>query len=287
MAVCVGIIGLFIGSFAGATVWRLRALQLVDDREDKQPYDKVEYKRLLPLTKHTFRTQDRSQCLTCGHELGARDLVPLFSWLSTGGKCRYCRTPIGSFEPLIELGTALLFAASYLWWPYGTSTAVGITTLVIWLLACSILVVLFVYDLRWYLLHTLPMILLALLGIAMTLTLAFSSPHPMGVILSALGGLAILSGTYGLIYVVSRGTWVGLGDVELGVGLALLLADWRLAFVALFAANLIGSLIVAPGMMTGKIARTTRVPFGPLLIAGTVVALFFGHAILDWYMRFL
>ena len=81
--------------------------------------------------------------------------------------------------------------------------------------------------------------------------------------------------------------WVGFGDVKLGLALALLLADWRLAFLALFLANLIGCLIVIPGMVTQKITRQTRIPFGPLMIVGAVLALFFGDTLLNWYFNSL
>src|SRR6478609_4310093 len=96
-AVILGVFGLLFGSFAGASVWRLRAWQLVADKKaGDEDVDEAELKQLKPLTKATFRT-DRSRCLHCGHELAWYDLLPLASWLSTGGKCRYCRKPIGYF----------------------------------------------------------------------------------------------------------------------------------------------------------------------------------------------
>jgi leader peptidase (prepilin peptidase)/N-methyltransferase len=81
--------------------------------------------------------------------------------------------------------------------------------------------------------------------------------------------------------------WIGFGDVKLCLGLALLLADWRLAFIALFAANLIGSLAVLPGLMMKKLKGNSHVPFGPLLIAGFLVAGLFGIHILDWYQHLI
>jgi prepilin signal peptidase PulO-like enzyme (type II secretory pathway) len=81
-----------------------------------------------------------------------------------------------------------------------------------------------------------------------------------------------------------KGQWIGFGDVKLGLALALLTADWQLAFIALFAANLIGCLLVIPGMITGKVTRTTRIPFGPLLIVGTVIAVIWGPALIQAYM---
>jgi len=77
--------------------------------------------------------------------------------------------------------------------------------------------------------------------------------------------------------------WIGFGDIKLGLGLALLLADWRLAFIALFAANLIGCLIVLPAMAMKKLKRNSHVPFGPLLIAGFVIAGLAGNYLMSLY----
>jgi prepilin signal peptidase PulO-like enzyme (type II secretory pathway) len=95
-------------------------------------------------------------------------------------------------------------------------------------------------------------------------------------LISAAGAVAILSGLYYLLHWISKGQWIGFGDVKLGLALALLLADWQLAFIALFAANLIGCFIVIPAMLLKKLTRTTRVPFGPLLIIGAVIAMLGG-----------
>ena len=94
----------------------------------------------------------------------------------------------------------------------------------------------------------------------------------------------MLAGLYAVLYGASRGRWVGFGDVKLGVGLGLLLISWELAFVALFLANFIGCLIVIPLMLAKKLKRTSRIPFGPLLIMGTILAWFVGTPLLAWYM---
>lgn len=274
--------GLVMGSFAGATVWRLRARQLKEDKAAGEKINQKEYKALEPLTKSTFTT-DRSQCLHCGHKLAWYDLIPLVSWLSTGGKCRYCKAKIGWFEPLMELGLAAFFAVSYLAWPQMLLTAPQFAHLLLWLIAGVLLVILFAYDLKWFILPNrvvFPLIGIAVLAAAFTI---FSSLDPMATAISTLIAIVILSGLYFVLWLVSRGQWIGFGDVKLGLALALLLADWQLAFIALFAANLIGCLIVIPGMLTGKLTRKTHVPFGPLLILGTLVAVWCGNAILGWY----
>ena len=64
---------------------------------------------------------------------------------------------------------------------------------------------------------------------------------------------------------------MGDGDIYLGAGIALFLGDWRLAFVSLFVANLIGTLYVLPALFSRKLGRGSQVPFGPFLIIGGIV----------------
>ena len=277
------LLGVCMGSFAGATVWRLRARQLDQDKKQRQPYDKKEYNRLKKLLgKDALR--DRSQCLSCGYELRWYDLIPVVSWLSLRGKCRHCREKIGSIELIMELGMAAFFVLSFLLWPAGLETGLQVAHFALWLLAGVVMAVLFAYDSKWFLLPDSFSLALAIVGAGVTTVVALESGDVLGTVLSAVGAVAILSGLYLVLYLLSRGRWVGFGDVKLGVGLALLLADWRLGFVALFMANFIGCLIVIPLMMAGKLKRNAQVPFGPLLILGTIVAAIVGGPIVDAYL---
>lgn len=271
--------GLVLGSFAGATVWRLRARQLVADKAAGEDIDKAELKKLAKLTKQPL-SKDRSVCLHCGYALRWYDLIPLVSWLSLGGKCRDCRRPIGVFEPLIELGTAAFFVASYALWPVELTTVTALIAFISWLVAGVGLVILFAYDARWFLLPDAINYTVAAVALVGVVATAIGSPDPVSVLLNAAGGVAVLSGIYLLIYVISKGRWIGFGDVKLGIGLGLLVADWQLALVALFLANLVGCLFVIPLMVVGKLKRTSYVPFGPLLIVGTILAQFFGAQLL-------
>lgn len=275
------ILGLMAGSFAGAWVWRLRARELKEDKVAGEEVDKKEYDRLQPLTKVTFLS-DRSQCLHCHHPLAWYDLIPLISWVSTAGKCRYCHKFIGWFEPVIELATATFFVGSYFFWPEVIAGGEALK-FALWLLGGVFLVTLFAYDMKWYLLPNRVMFpLIATGAFYATITLADQS-DVSAAILNLCLAVVILSGLYFLLWIVSKGAWIGFGDVKLGLALALFLGDWKLAFIALFAANLIGCLIVLPGMIMGKITPKTRVPFGPLLIVGGVLTLLFGHMIIEWY----
>ena len=309
-AVLAGLFGLMIGSFAGATVWRLRARQLAGEEHDLKTLvakqktsegltdDEAAYLKELKQTKAermkelkplqpTIRSisRDRSQCLHCHHELSAADLIPLASWLRTGGKCRYCKKPIGRFEPIIELASATLFVLFYLYW----LSLAGVSW---WLLAIFVpvlcmLIILFAYDAKWFLLP--DVVMFPLIGLASVLAVynILQATEPIQAGLSTLGSVAILSGLYFVLWFVSqaKGGWVGFGDVKLGLALGLLLADWKLAFLTLFLANFIGTLIVLPGLITKKVGRKTHIPFGPLLIVGFFIALFYGSSLIEAYLQ--
>lgn len=286
IVITLGLLGLCLGSFAGATVWRLRARQLVEDKVEGEKIDQKEYKQLLPLTK-TTPTTDRSRCLHCNHILAWYDLLPLASWISTGGKCRYCHQSIGLFEPLIELGVAAFFVMSFLLWPTPLVSLLAIGLFTLWLIAGVSLAILFAYDLKWFLLPDRVMLWFITTGIVVAILHTIGTAQPIAALLNLLYSALILSGLYLTLWVVSRGSWIGFGDVKLGLGLALLLGDWRLALLTLLLANLIGCLVVLPLLATGKISRKSRVPFGPLLIAGAIIAGLIGHRLIDWYLSLL
>lgn len=284
--VLVGFLGAILGSFAGAQIWRLRARQLVEDKKAGEKVDQKELKKLSPLIKKI--SKDRSRCLSCGHELKWHDLIPVVSWVAGLGRCRYCKAFIGWTEILLELVMAGLFVASVAFWSGSLTDIWQVALLVLWLASLVLLAILFVYDLRWLLLPdviNIPFIVLGAIfaGIKVCLAGGFSKN-----LMTLFGSIAILSGIYMVLYLFSKyrygedKTWIGFGDVKLGLGLGLFLGNWLLAFAALFIANLIGTLLVLPSMVRGKLQATSRICFGPLLIVGFLLAWFFSRQILEW-----
>lgn len=284
--IALGILGAALGSFAGAQVWRLRARQLKEDKDTHEPVDAAEYIRLKPLLSKKG-TQDRSIDLDTGKQLPWYDMIPVVSWLVLRGKSRFSGKPIGKMEFLLEVGMAIFFVASYVLWQAPLVDPMAIAQFAIWLIASVGLAILFCYDAKWFLLPDRISFIVIGLGILYAILHIIGSADVLQATLSVGSSIAILSGLYLLLYIVSKGRWIGFGDIKLGLGLGLLLADWRLAFIALFAANLIGTLYVLPGMIRGKLARNTHVPFGPLLILGAIFAQFFGLYIAEFYLGLL
>ena len=279
------ILGAALGSFAAATVWRLRVRQLADDKKHGEHASKADVAEVKVLAQRKNNVaNDRSVCLHCGRQLRWYDLLPVVSWLSTGGKCRTCKQSIGKMELLAEVLLGAAFALSYVVWPYEQATQ-GLVLLALWLVILVALAIHWMYDAKWFLLLdrvTLVILVVALLFLGLRL-----ADLPSLLLTSALAGVGLtlvaLPGFYGLLYMVSRGAWVGLGDVKLLVAFALLLPSWEYGVLLIFLANLIGSLTLLPAMATKKLTRTTRVPFGPFLILAFIITFLFGQRILDLY----
>jgi len=181
----------------------------------------------------------------------------------------------------LEVAMAGLFVA-VTWHGMMTFTApLVITKVAIMLMGLSYLAFLFMYDKRWFLLPDVANWPFVMLG-ALFAGIHVATGQLPGGVLGLMAAVVILSGVYALLYVASSGRWIGFGDVKLTLGLALFLMDWRLAFLALFLANLLGTLLVLPGMLRGTVQRGARIPFGPLLIVGFLISWFFGARIVDW-----
>lgn len=286
MIMAIAVLGLVLGSFAGAQVWRLRAYELATGTE-LTIQEKRERTKLARLRGHSVQN-DRSICLHCGHTLAWYDLIPLLSWVSTAGKCRYCHRGIGWMEPIIELTTSGFLVASYLvLFSHEPCSALLVGRMISWTAAVVCLAILFWYDLRW---SILPLgVNLGLIGSSFLyaiLTIIAQGGGADGAA-HALVGVMLLGGTYWLLHVVSSGRWVGGGDYKLAAGLALLLVDWRLAISTLFAANLIGCMIVAPALLSGRTSAKSHVPFGPLLILGFGVVFFSSTYIVSFFTDYI
>lgn len=264
------VFGLTLGSFVNALVCRVHE----QAKELDRPKPNKKYLKTLSISK------GRSICLSCKHPLASKDLVPVLSWLQLRGKCRYCRKPIPD-TPLAELLTPFLFVTSYLLWPY-TFSSMQKAAFVTWLLLIVGFVALIIYDVRWKLLP--DRIMLPMAGLAILYTgLQITDGSMLKGLVNAVLAVAVGGGIFYILFQISDGKWIGGGDVKLGWLLGLLVGDPAKAALMLFVAALGGSLFSLPLMATGKLKRSTTIPFGPFLIVGAMVAVLFGTDLLDWY----
>ncbi len=266
------VVGLCLGSFANALVWRLHEQEA--ELAKKQP--SKTYLKQLSVAR------GRSMCPHCKHELAAKDLMPLLSWLSLKGSCRYCGQPISPQYPLVELFTAALFVASYSWWPVAFNT-IEVLEFVFWLVLLTGLVALFVYDLRWMLLpNRLVYPLMVIAGFLATIRILHDS-QPLHALVNTALAVAVGGGLFYLLFQLSGGRWIGGGDVKLGWLLGLVAATPARSLLLIFIASVLGTLVSLPLLASNRLKRSSVVPFGPFLIIAAVAVQLFGAAILHWY----
>lgn len=271
------IFGLICGSFVTALVWRLREQELISNSHSKHSKQTLAE---LSIVK------GRSMCPVCHHQLSSVDLLPVFSWLLQQGKCRYCKTHISGEYPLIELFTALAFVCSYIYWPYTTSSAVGIFSLISWLTILVGLIALFVYDLKWFILPNriiFPLISLAIVR-QLVLVLYFQD---INLILGSIYGIVVLFGLFYLIFQISGGKWIGGGDVKIGLLIGIIVGGPLMALLVLFIASLSGTIYSLPLITSGRLKKQHTIPFGPFLIFATYIVVLFGAHIINWYKTLL
>lgn len=248
-ALC-AVFGLLIGSFLNVVVWRV------------------------PRGESIVRPG--SHCPSCDHPLGPAENVPVLSWLALRGRCRHCGTGIPVRYPLVELATGALWA--------GMALRFGATAELPAYLALSAgLLALALIDLDTFLL---PNKVLYPTGIIVGVLLlgAAAVDHEWSSALRA--GLAGLSAfaVFFVIHVISpRG--MGFGDVRLSfvLGMALGWLSWGHVYLGLFLGFLLGAVLGVLLIATGLRSRKDHVPFGPFLVAGTLVAIYAGQPLLDLY----
>ncbi|WP_432540388.1 prepilin peptidase [Kineococcus sp. SYSU DK002] len=246
-----GLLGVLVGSFLNVVVHRV------------------------PLGLSVVRPASR--CPGCGHEVRRRDNVPVLSWLLLRGRCRDCAAPISVRYPLVELTTGLLFAA--------VTAHVGLTwALPAYLYLVGITVPLTLIDLD---VRRLPdAIVLPSYGAALVLlTVASAGTGDWGALLRAVVGGMALFFLYVVIVVVKPGG-MGLGDVKLAGVLGLYLAwwGWDALAVGAFLAFLLGGFVAVPMVLFTSAGRKSKMPFGPSMLAGALLALFVAQPIAGWYL---
>lgn len=254
------IFGCCIGSFLNVLIWRL-------------PRD--------------HKITGRSQCPHCKHVLQWYDLLPVVSYLLSGARCRYCRQTISWRYPLIEVITGIMFVCAYLLvLPAESGLVADWLVVVSYWFVLAVLLVVFVVDYEHYLIldkvvypATIVILALNLLVVIIDGQLSPSIWHYLTN--SAFGIIGGFIPFY-LLWKVSKGKWMGLGDAKLGLFLGAVFGFpqiWLLYFVAFIS----GTIFSLPLLLTGKKELTSRLPFGTFLTIAAVVTIWFGERIANWY----
>lgn len=241
LAIVIFLYGIVIGSFLNVCIYRL------------------------PKKENIVTT--RSHCMNCDYQLKWYDLVPLFSWLALGGKCRKCGTRISVQYPLIEALNGVLYLIVFM------CCGVSFDTLIYCLLA-SALVVLSVIDFRTYEIPFGVNVFIAGLGLIRILTdLANWKEYVIG--------FFVVSGFLYLLYIVTKGRGIGGGDVKLMAASGLVIG-WQCNILAFLLGCILGSVIHILRMRLTKADHVLAM--GPYLAAGIFICALWGDKLIAWYL---
>jgi leader peptidase (prepilin peptidase)/N-methyltransferase len=247
----VGLFGALIGSFLNVCIYRLPRRESI--------------------------AWPGSHCPSCSHPIAWYDNIPIVSYLILLGRCRNCRVRIPSRYPVVEALNALGYVA--LLWFFGLSWATAAYGLLL-----SALLVVAGTDLSHKIIPnvvTFPGIVVGLVSAATVL--------PIGLV-DGLIGLLVGGGILCFLAWVSPYLFgkegMGGGDIKLLAMIGAFLG-WKPALVTIMLGSFFGSVVGITLIAARVIKRGDYIPFGPFLVCGAVVALFFGQSILDWYQGLL
>lgn len=210
----------------------------------------------------------RSHCMSCGYQLKWYDLVPLFSYICIGGKCRKCKAKLSVQYPLIEALNGILYVVIFI------ANGVSVESLLYCLLT-SALIALSVIDFRTYEIPLGINLFILALGLV-RVCLDYRNWLDYGI-----GFLAVSVFLY-LLFVLSKGRAIGGGDIKLMAVCGLLLG-WKNIILAFFIGCILGSVIHVVRMRLTKADHVLAM--GPYLSMGIFIAMLWGEKAIRWYIE--
>ncbi len=230
----------------------------------------------------------RSHCPSCHKQLRSFELFPLLSYLSSGGKCRQCGKPISARYPAIEAITGLLFVIAWLVVQPHLGDIVSWIIFIKALVIISGMVVVFVVDLEHYLILDKVLLAIAIVVLPLQIVTDAILGHSFAnsVVVNGVIGAVGAGGFFFLIWWLSKGKWMGLGDVKLVTLLGFVFGYGQMG-VLLLLAFWLGMAVSLTLLASKKATMASKLPFGTFLSVCTVIMLFFGPSILQWYLTLI
>ena len=232
----------------------------------------------------------RSFCFSCGKKLGPLELIPLFSFLFQKGKCKGCQSKISWQYPIIETLTGVLFVGVFMKYFDLADLSLNIWYFLVSLIVVAILVAITVYDLKHKIIPDGLVVtfgILSLLKILVDFFLLASTPEEIrSQVIWYLAAGPILALPFFLIWLVSRGEWMGLGDPKLILCMGWFLgpaAGLSAVILAFWTGALYGIILMILSKFKWhelKVNRKSEVPFAPFLVLGFLLVFFFNIDIL-------
>ena len=247
--VLVGLMGLAIGSFLNAVIYRIPRKKLV--------------------------RKGRSVCPHCEAQLKWYHNIPLVSYIALRGKCAFCGKPISVRYPLVELANALLYL--YFFWQFGLTY-----NFFVFAVLCSALLAIFFIDLDFMIIPD----LITLPGIGVGLAVSFL-PGGIGIV-NALIGMVVGGGSLYLIAMLGDWLFkkesMGGGDIKMAAMLGALLG-WQKVLLIFISSAVIGLFVsIFVMIFSARLRKERMIPFGPFLALAALVAVLYGDQLIKYYV---
>ncbi len=251
MTIIIFLYGLLIGSFLNVCIYR--------------------------IPKGESITFPPSHCPACKKPLKWYNLIPVLSYVAQRGKCGYCKEKISLQYPIIELLNGILYLLLYI--KYGFTLDFFFYAII-----CSILIVIGLIDLKEMVIPDILVVYIVVTTIIYKIALYIiyeQSPQ----LLDSILGLALSALLLMVIILLSRGG-MGTGDVTLIASLGLILGIKKI-FLTIFLSFILGAIISVFLLITKIKGRKDPIPFGPFIILGFLIVIFWGQQLMTWYMNLL
>jgi len=224
----------------------------------------------------------RSHCDHCQHKLGVLDLIPVLSFFLLGRKCRYCKKKLMWQYPIVELATGVMFFLTAKTFFVETQSIASLQ-LLLYLGIISCLIIIFVVDIKYQIIPDEIQIaffvfVLGLKIITVVETQSIAS-LPINFIYGFLVMLPIL-----LLHLLTRGRGMGFGDVKFAYVIGFLLG-LKSGLLSLYLGFILGAIIGLFLIFLGKKKIKSKIAFGPFLVLGVTIMLFWGQPVLDLVRR--
>ena len=272
------VLGMIFGSFGSVIAYRVPIRVL---REGHDPSEESRPGSAGDAVADESILTGRSRCPSCGRTITPIENIPVVSYILQRGRCKGCGTRISLRYPLIEIAVGVLFALAA--WKFRLTIEAFLFAALFW-----VLVVLTQIDLEYRLLPNrivYPAFVVGWIGLTVA---ALVDGSPERLVDAAVG--AVVFGGFFFVVAFIYPAGMGGGDIKLGFVLGTFLGyldGVGVVIVGMFLAFLIGALVGVGVMMFTSRGRKAMVPFGPFLALGTVLAVFFGRSIADWYTGLL
>ena len=222
------------------------------------------------IPMHETVVTERSHCMRCGYQLSWYDMIPVFSWLFLGGKCRKCKEPISPQYPIVEATNGILYLLIFAVCGFKWES-------IIYCLMASALLVLSVIDWRTYEIPIGINIFILVLGI---LHIIIDYHNWLNYVIGFFGISVVLL----ILFYVSGGRAIGGGDVKL-MAAAGVVIGWKLIILAFFIGCIVGSVI---HLIRMKVSGAQKVlAMGPYLAIGIMIATLWGENLISWYLSMM